>query len=79
MKGPVSYDDASVDFELSSMGELQWLSGDIGYFTACFSDDQRAAGMVPNLFSIVGSCRQPKINVCCALRYDGILGLTVQP
>ena len=74
---PVGDDHAPVGRQLSPVVELERPARDVGDDSAGFGDDQGARGVVPDLLTVVGSRRQPQVDVGLAAGDHGVLRLAV--
>ena len=75
----VGGDDAAVFGERAAVGEIERFAVEIGDSAAGFFDDDRAGGLVPDFFAVVGARRgeQAQHHVAFAGGEDGVLGLAI--
>ena len=72
-------DDAAVFGERAAVGEIERFAVEVGDSATGFFDDDRAGGLVPDFFAVVGARRgeEAEHDVAAAGGEDGVLGLAV--
>ncbi len=75
----VGGEDAAVFRERSAVREVEGFAVEIGDAAAGFFDDDRACGLVPDFFAVVGARRgeEAEHDVATAGGEDGVLGLAI--
>ena len=61
------------------MGKVERLAMNVGNAASRLLDHQHSRSMIPYFFTVVGTRRQPEINIGLSPRDDGVFCLAVQP
>src|SRR4051812_34279495 len=75
----VGSEDAAIFGKCSAVREIERFAIKIGDAAAGFFDDDRARGLIPDFFSVVGTRRREEAehDVAAARCEDGVLGLAI--